>query len=294
MARPSGPIWALSPGASCAGCVDVSAPGSSWPASVRRASMSPASMMPSTGRFCAVSNFLTAFSVPEPNSPSTPTLKPARLRKSCRTRMSWPLIPRLTGMRSPRLWCAPSSLGSSEKPPLALALEPRSARLRALTVRVPTVPLGSRRAARWKRLTARRCRAEVAVGLDLEAGLAQRLLELAHVGAGGACAQRAVAEMRRLGRPARQRVRRGDDGHAQRRARKRQKSENDGRTAARRLETPLFLGAYGVSCRARAKKAALRRSQGDDSPHATEVATGSPALRRGTAEIRLVKTTGAS
>ena len=56
--------------------------------------------------------------------------------------------------------------------------------------------------------------AELAVDLDLEAGLAERLLQLAHVGARGAGAQRAVAEMRRLGRPARERARRGDDGYA--------------------------------------------------------------------------------
>jgi hypothetical protein len=39
-------------------------------------------MMPSTVRACAVSNFLTAFSVVAPNSPSMPTLKPAWVRKS--------------------------------------------------------------------------------------------------------------------------------------------------------------------------------------------------------------------
>ena len=130
--------------------------------------------------------------------------------------MSWPLIPRLTGMRSPRLWCAPSSSGLSEKPPLALALEPRSARLRALTVRVPTVPLGVQARGALEALDrAQRAGAEVAVHLDLEAGLPERLLELAHVGPGGAGAQRAVAKMRRLGRPARQRARRGDDGYAE-------------------------------------------------------------------------------
>ena len=70
--------------------------------------------------------------------------------------MSCPLIPRLTGMRSPRLWWVAASSGlSGLKPPLALALDPRSARFRAATVRVPTVPLGVSREARWKRLTAR-------------------------------------------------------------------------------------------------------------------------------------------
>ena len=56
--------------------------------------------------------------------------------------------------------------------------------------------------------------AEVAVHLHLEAGLPERLLELAHIGSRGAGAQRAVAEMRRLGRPARERARRSDDGYA--------------------------------------------------------------------------------
>ena len=70
---------------------------------------------------------------------------------------------------------------------MALALEPRSARLRALTVRVPTVPLGSRREARWKRLTARRVPVpKLPSTFTLKPALPERLLELAHVGAGGA------------------------------------------------------------------------------------------------------------
>ena len=50
----------------------------------------------------------------------------------------------------------------------------------------------------------------------------------------------------------------------------------DGGTTA---GTP-FLGAYGVSCRARAKRAALHRSEDGDSPLATVVASGSPASVR--------------
>src|SRR5262245_57935677 len=46
-------------------------------------------------------------------------------------------------------------------------------------------------------------------------------------------------------------------------------------TAARSYD-PSFVVAYGVSCRARAKKVALRRAHGGDSPHATEVAMGPP------------------
>ena len=130
--------------------------------------------------------------------------------------MSWPLIPRLTGMRSPRLWCAPSSSGSSEKPPLALALEPRSARLRALTV------LGADRAAGLQARgalealdRAQRCPVPNWPSiLTLKPALPERLLELADVGPGGAGPQRAVAEMRCLAVRLRQRARRGDGGHA--------------------------------------------------------------------------------
>src|SRR6476619_6118870 len=99
--------------------------------------------------------------------------------------------------------------------------------------------------------------------------------------------------MRRLGRPARERARRRDDGNAKgEHGNNRNKRTAEGRRHD--AKDPSFgLGAYGVSCRARAKKVALRRAHGDDSPHATEMATGSPALCRGTTEIRLVKTTGA-
>ena len=80
---------------------------------------------------------------------------------------------------------------------------------------MPTVPLGSRREARWKRLTARSVPVpKLPSTLTLKPALPERLLELAHVGARGAGAQRAVTEMGCLGRLARQRARRGDDGYA--------------------------------------------------------------------------------
>ena len=102
-------------------------------------------------------------------------------------------------------------VGTSAKPPLALALEPRSARWRA-TVARPTVPLGVEAGGALEALDDPRVAvAELAVGLDLEAGLAERLLQLADVGARRAGAQGAVTEVRRLA-AARQAAAAGDTG----------------------------------------------------------------------------------
>src|SRR3954451_1151055 len=66
-------------------------------------------------------------------------------------------MPRLTGTRSPRLLARPLWPRLADVPPLlaTLALDPRAAARSAATVLRPTVPLAVRRAARWKRLTAR-------------------------------------------------------------------------------------------------------------------------------------------
>jgi hypothetical protein len=80
-------------------------------------------------------------------------------------------------------------------------------------VRRPTVPLGVRRDARWKRLTAQRGGAELGIGLDLEARLDERLLEREDVGPGVAGAQRAVAELGALGGRAGERRGRCDGGY---------------------------------------------------------------------------------
>ena len=57
-------------------------------------------------------------------------------------------------MRSPRLRWAPSPLTSSKPPTLTVAAPPDAAWRSVRRVTLPTVPLASRPAARWKRWTA--------------------------------------------------------------------------------------------------------------------------------------------
>ena len=211
---------------------------------VRSASMSPASMTPSTGRFCAVSNFLTAFSVPAPNSPSTPTLKPALREEVLQDPdvvAAHPALDAGCGRRG----CGASrrrrrSSGRSRR--WRWRCDPRSARLQGRDGARADRAAGLRREARWKRLTARSVPgAELAVDLDLEAGLARApAAARARRRPEAPARSGAVAEVRRLGRPAGERAGRGDDGHAQGEHGNDRRARNDDRTAARQLETPLF------------------------------------------------------
>ena len=266
--------------------------------SERSRSMSLASMTPSTVSCWSVSNCLTDLTVPAPYSPSIDVSKPARWRKSWRIRTSWPLMPFLSGMRSPR--CCEPPVERTSKPPEELELaEPSVALLSAVSVLASATPEARRLAARWNLRTTVTVPRPYWPSVDgLEAGGAEQRLQRLDARAVVAGAQRLGADLagRRGGR--------GDGGRGARRARARwwpwssarrscrgrrstsrgrrcskpmcQRRRRPGRTTRRpqiglRLRRtsgtatattgryPSICGAYGVSCRARANRAALLR-----------------------------------
>ena len=187
MARPSGPIWRDVAGGQLrrAGC---RAPGSSWPARVRSASMSPASMTPSTGRFCAVSKRLDRLLGAGAELAVDADLEAGAREEVLEDPDVVAAHPALDRDAVAEAVVRAVVVGVVGEAAVGVGARRRAARAcRAATVRVPTVPLGVEARGALEALDgAQRPGAEVAVDLDLEAGLAERLLELAHVGARGA------------------------------------------------------------------------------------------------------------